>query len=78
MYRELRAELEANYRGRMILIDVNTGDYEIGDDDLTTMKLREGNPGAITWGGRVGYPAPYRMSSRVNFVLSDERPLVGD
>ena len=41
MYRELRSELEANHWGRMVVIDVNTGDYEVGDDDLTaTLRLR--------------------------------------
>ena len=72
MYRELRSELEASHWGRMVVIDVNTGDYEIDDDDLTaTLKLRKRNPGAITWGERVGYPAPYRMSSRITLVPYD-------
>ena len=79
MYRELRSELEANHWGRVVVIDVNTGDYEVDDDGLNvTLRLRERNPGAITWGVRVGYPAPYRMSSRATFVPSDERPCVVD
>ena len=72
MYGEMRSQLETSHRGRMVVIDVNTGDYEIDDDDLTaTMRLRERNPGAITWGERVGYPAPYCMSSRITFVPYD-------
>ena len=71
MYRELRSELEASHWGRMVVIDVNTGDYEIDDDLTATLKLRKRNPGAITWGERVGYPAPYRMSSRITFIPYD-------
>lgn len=66
MYKELRSEMEANHWGRMVVIDVNTGDYEIADDDLTaTMRLMEKNPDALTWGERVGYPAPYSITQRI-------------
>ena len=34
MYAEIREEMEANHWGKMVVIDVNSGDYEIGDDDL--------------------------------------------
>ena len=62
MYEKIRAEMEANHWGKMVVIDVNTGDYEIADDDLTaTMRLFERRPNAITWGELVGYPAPYYM-----------------
>ena len=74
-YGKLRTRMEADHWGRMVVIGVNTGDYEIDDDDLTTtLRLRERNPGAITWGERVGYPAPFLMSSRVTFVPYDLRP----
>ena len=60
MYEKIRSEMEANHWGKMVVIDVNTGDYEIADDDLTaTMRLFERRPNAITWGELVGYPAPY-------------------
>ena len=62
MYEKIRAEMEANHWGKMVVIDVNTGDREIADDDLTaTMRLFERRPNAITWGELVGYPAPYYM-----------------
>ena len=62
MYAKIRPEMEANYWGKMVVIDVNTGDYEIADDDLTaTMRLFERRPNAITWGELVGYAAPYYM-----------------
>ena len=66
MYAEMRSELEANAWGRMVVIDVNSGDYEIDDDDLTaTTRLMKRRPGAITWGELVGHPAPYRVTERI-------------
>lgn len=55
----------------MVVIDVNTGDHETDDDLTATFSLHERNPGPITWGERVGYPAPHRMSSRTTFVPCD-------
>ena len=66
MYEKMRAEMEANEWGRMVVIDVNSGDYEVADDDLTaTTRLFERRPDAVTWGELVGSPAPYRMPNRV-------------
>ncbi len=68
MYQEMRAELEVNQWGRMVVIDVNSGDYEVADDDLTaTMRLFERRPDALTWGELVGYPAPYHITERISF-----------
>ena len=72
MYEEMRADMEANHWGRMVVIDVNTGEYEVADDDLTaTLRLMERVPGAMTWGELIGYPAPYQMSQRVTFTPHD-------
>ena len=67
IYEEMREGLEATYSGKMLVIDVISGDYEIGDDDLTTtMRLFERRPNAITWGELVGYPAPYYLGHRIS------------
>ena len=69
MYEKMRAEMEASEWGRMVVIDVNSGDYEVADDDLTaTMRLFKRRPDAITWGELVGYPAPYRITDRISFT----------
>ena len=74
MYKEFRSEMEFTQWGRMVVIDVNTGDHEVADDDLTaTLNLLERNPDAVTWGERVGYPAPYRASQRMTFTPCDQR-----
>jgi len=49
-------------KGKVVVIDVNSGDYEIGYDDAAAMfSLLERRPDAFTWSERVGYPAVHRM-----------------
>ena len=60
MYEKIRDVMEEYYWGHMVVIDVKSGDYEIGgtgEDDFTvTTRLRERRPDAYTWGELVGYP----------------------
>lgn len=61
MYEQIRDEMEENYWGRMVVIDVKSGDYEIGgpgeEDISVTMRLLERRPDGFTWGELVGYNA---------------------
>ena len=67
MYEEMSHKLEAAHLGKVVVIDVNSGDYEIADDDLTaTLRLFERRPNALTWGELIGYPAIYRASWRMS------------
>lgn len=71
-YEQIRAEMEANHWGRMVVIDVTNGNIEIDDDDLTaTTRLFERNPNAMTWGERVGYTAPYSMVGGLIEIVRD-------
>ena len=71
MYEEIRGELEAMQKGRVVIIDVKSGDYEVGDNDLeATLRMFERRPNALTWGERVGYPAMYAFKERVSFIES--------
>ena len=69
IYQELLPTIsEMAKKGQIVVIDINSGDYEIADDDITaTDLLTKRRPDAITWAGRVGYPAPYRMSARLTY-----------
>ncbi len=50
--------------GKFIVIDVNTGDYEIDKRDAAaSRRLRARCPDAITYAVRVGRPTAYRMIS---------------
>ncbi len=59
----LRATLETGENiGRLVSIDVETGDYEIGDDLLVSGKnLRERHPDALLYGVRIGYNAVFAV-----------------
>ena len=49
--------------GKLVSIDVETGDYELRDDaDLAPVRrLHEKHPGATIWTLRVGYNAAYTL-----------------
>ena len=64
IYEKLRARLEAEEWGRVVVIDVKSGDYEIAEDHLAAaLRLRERQPGAYTWAERVGYPTVTRLGA---------------
>ena len=54
--RDIRHLVEADHRGDVVAIDVDSGDYAIGDMAITAAeRLRERRPDANIWGVRVGY-----------------------
>ena len=56
-----RVEITENI-GKVISIDVETGDYEIGDDPaVTSRRLNARHPDAATWTERSGYNAVYAV-----------------
>ena len=61
IYREkIRPTLTEADIGKFVHIDVNSGEYEIDDDDITgNFKLRERAPEACIYGMRIGYSAAY-------------------
>jgi hypothetical protein len=55
-------ETEANI-GKHIVIDVETGDYEIDSDGLAAShRLLARHPGAGLYGARIGYDAVYALN----------------
>lgn len=66
IYAKIRSQMETDHWGKMVVIDVHSGDYEVADDDLTaTLRIFERHPEALTWGERVGHPAPYYVTERI-------------
>ena len=61
LYREhIRPTLTDADIGRFIIIDVNSGEYEIDDDDAqASHRLHRRLPDAFGYGIRVGYTAAY-------------------
>jgi hypothetical protein len=60
--RRVRPALRPEDDGKFVAIDVNTGDYEIDEDDYAAVtRLRARRPSAEVWLERIGEPAAYRM-----------------
>ncbi len=55
--------------GKIISIDIDTGDYEIGDDLLVTAnRLLNKHKEAAIWSERIGYNAVYAAGGAVHRV----------
>ncbi len=64
----IRSRVEGPEQGKVVVIDVESGDYEIDSDDASaTARLTARRPGALTYAVRVGHPATYRMGTRFSF-----------
>ena len=56
-----RVETESNI-GKHIVIDIETGDYEVDPDGLAaSRRVLERQPNAILYGARIGYDAVYSL-----------------
>ena len=61
--RDIRSQVEADHHGKVIAIDVDSGDWALGDNVLAaTDRLREKRPGAVNvLSERVGHRALYHF-----------------
>ena len=67
IYQQLRDKVEPEHKGRILAIDVKTGDYEIDDKVAVALdRVRAKNPDAMVYCLRLGSPGVYRMGFRVN------------
>ncbi|MFQ5732763.1 MAG: hypothetical protein ACE5KM_12520 [Planctomycetaceae bacterium] len=58
----IRASVESQHTGEFLVIDIETGEYEIDPDDLVaTRRALAKRPEAVLYGLRIGYPAAYRL-----------------
>ena len=59
---EIKARVEPQENGKFIVIDIESGDYEIAADMLAAEdRLLARRPAAVGYGGRVGYETAYKM-----------------
>ena len=59
---EIRDKLDSESKGRYLVLDIETGEYEIDQDDLiATKRLLSKCPDAVVYGLRIGFPAAYRL-----------------
>lgn len=60
--RQVRSALRPEDDGKFVAIDVETGDYEIDEDDYAAVaRLRSRKAAADVWLMRAGSPTTYRM-----------------
>ena len=64
--RDIRSQVEADHYGEVVAIDVDTGNWAIGDNVIAaTDRLRGQRPEAIdVWSVRVGHHAMYHFGGR--------------
>lgn len=62
--RQIRDRLSAGHRGKFLVIDVETGEYEIDEDDLmATRRLLTNRPNAVIYGLRIGILTAFRIGT---------------
>lgn len=58
----IRHQVEANNDGKIVAIDIETGDFEVSEDTLIASdRLLERNPDAQTWFIRIGHRGVHRF-----------------
>jgi hypothetical protein len=63
--RDLRAKVETDHRGEFLVVDIETGDYEIDRDEVAALdRAMARNPNGARYILRVGYPAAHRLGGR--------------
>ena len=55
--RDIRPQVEADNQGKIVVVDIETGDWEMDEDEVAAAKrLQAINPDAQIWMVRVGLP----------------------
>ena len=61
--RDIRSKVEA-HRGKMLALDVDSGEYELADDSITALdRLKVKVPGARAYLVRIGFPTAVRIGA---------------
>jgi hypothetical protein len=59
---EIRPKVESENKGKYLILNVDTGDYDMDSDDLiATRRARAKYPDAPLFTVRIGYPTAYRL-----------------
>jgi hypothetical protein len=62
---KIRSSVEPEHVGEFLVIDVDTGEYEIGTDDVAVMKrAAASHPAHSLYGMRIGYRTMGRIGAR--------------
>ena len=62
---QIRAHVEASHPGKFLVLDIETGDYEIDADDVAALqRAKAKHPDAAFYILRVGTPTAYRLGGQ--------------
>lgn len=62
----IRALVEAEHKGEFLVLDVDSGDYEIDVEDIAAMKrARAKHPEAVFYIARIGFSTAYNLGGRL-------------
>jgi hypothetical protein len=68
--RQLRSQVMPQHKGKFLILDIESGDYEIDADDTSAEeRLRARRPAGVLFGLRIGYTSAYTLSGR---MIEDE------
>jgi hypothetical protein len=63
---QIRQKVEVGNKGKFVVIDIETGEYEIDEDDLqATKRALVKRPEAVLYGVRIGYPTAYNLGGHI-------------
>ena len=76
--KQVQSRIGPVVKGTFVVIDVETGDYEIdARDAAATRRLLERRPDAVTYGVRVGHRAAYRHAGGFRMPECDDGAFAG-
>ena len=62
--RQIRDKVNPKHKDKFVVIDIETGEYEVNEDDLAaTKRLLAICPNAVIYGLRIGFPTACRIGS---------------
>ncbi|MFQ6056208.1 MAG: hypothetical protein ACE5J3_09550 [Methanosarcinales archaeon] len=65
-YNLIKNELEKNFYGKFVVLDVESGDYIVGDDAMAiTLEIKRKHPDSMFHLERIGYKAPFKLRGSV-------------
>ena len=61
---QIRDRVETAHKGEFLVLDIESGEYEVDTDDIAASKRAKANhPNGILYALRVGFPAAYRLGA---------------
>ena len=64
--RDIRDKVMPQHKGKFLVLDIESGDYEIDNDDLSAEEvLRSRRPDGVFFGLRIGYTSAYTLAGRM-------------